>query len=688
MPPLLLASILNRYDIASILEEVAENPEMAPTAIKQLTVRQADLGLTAPSSKETLILALQKTLSDPFEQAVQFVRLNNKRGALSAMLGVLDAKDAAAAMLDACSADGAIAPSDVESFFLGALNMRVVSPSVARELYGVLLADALESADEYTMAAVQDMEVMMDLDQAAVDAIYAEICGPLLRARLVTSLATGDTAENMSPAAKEANEMFVQSMHIPDAVYSAVSIDIYANKLAAATGGGRILSASEREELNSLRAFLDVDEEKTYDMHLDACAGAFKQSVFEAMGATGVINADYKEGLAKLGERLMLRESDQIALYQQAMRDRLTPIVDRVVAEFERAVLSKDQYGAKTGKDQGEDLFVQGGGTALGLEAGANLLLEVVNLVDFFEGNKLWAPADDGEGTFDYAVTAKGMKEAPLLEDVFRQFIVSSFQAKGPGVENRYKLAQEHFAGILGITPERRAEIQNDIGKVVYGNYVNNLLRSKGSIETQDFQYLVNIQQMLNMDEDVCMQELIDLKNKYAKTLVAAAFKETSLTRATIEKLKSGIDKLGVDLVEDVGLEIHHRVQFFVAESMEAIENGNISVDQKEVIEEIQESWQVSNDDATAAFTAAVQQTCQDAATQAASDFKSQNDLQALQGLEKIIRLAQFVPVAVNADMRLKEKLIQLYKTAKTNFKEGVTAEEEANIALLTKVLQ
>jgi hypothetical protein len=682
------------YDVISIMEAVVEGPDAASNAVARLEARQTDLGLMPDSAKDVLISTLQKSLSGPFDEAVQFIRLENKRGALGAMVGVLDAKDAATVMLDACYESGLLSRDDVDAFFLGALNMRIVSPTVARELYSLLLGDALENGDEDTMAAVADMETIMDLNDAMVEAVYTDVCGPLLHARLLQSLTIDDAGATLSPDAKQANEAFVKSMRIPAALFEAVKTDIYANKLAEATAKGRIMSVVERDDLDTLRAFLDVGNEKAFELHLDACGSAFRQSVSEAMGATGVINADYKDGLAKLGDRLMLSETDQTALYFGAIRDRVTPMVDKIVSEFERSVLSKDQYGAKTGKDQGEDLFVQGG-TTLGLEAGANLLLEVVNLVDFFEGNKLWEAEGDSDVDFTYLISAKGARDAQLLEDVFRQFIVSSFQAKSPDSENRYKLAQTHFAGILGITGARRAEIQNDIGKVVYGNYVNNLLRSKGCIETPDFQYLVNIQQMLNMDEDLCMSELIDLKVKFAKILVAEAYKEPQLTASVVQRLKIGVDKLGVDLVDDVRLDLKRRLELFVAESIAVIESGKTLLEGKVAIEDIQENWQVSDSDATEAFTKAVHSICEESAKQASLDLKSKNDLQVVEGMEKIVKFGQYVTFNldedgtkhVEIDERVKQNLIQLYATAKGDFKEDMTEEEEANIALLNHIL-
>ena len=89
-------------------------------------------------------------------------------------------------------------------------------------------------------------------------------------------------------------------------------------------------------------------------------------------------------------------------------------MVTKLISEFERTVLTKDQYAQRTGKDQGEDLNVDGPGTSLGIESGANMMLDIVNLVDFYEGNELWTGSKDSSTnatSYSYRVTARGMAD-------------------------------------------------------------------------------------------------------------------------------------------------------------------------------------------------------------------------------------------------------------------------------------
>ena len=663
---------LCRNDISLAIQTVIQNPAEADGGVSKLMHRKADLCISSSAAERVLVSTLKERLSEPFGQAIDFMRLGNKRGALGAMRSMLDAQDAITLLLDSCKQKEILNVESSLLFAREALNLRILSPEIAQKLFNLLLTDAIESADEGALSSISDVQIMMDLDDTTVESTYFEVCSPTIRARLVSLLAPDiEIKEKMSSAVKESLKSFVASLHIPDVVYSTIATEVYSNKLSTSTSGNQIMSANERDELDELARFLDLDENKLSELHLIACAGAYKQSVSEAMGATGVINPEYKIGLEKLGQRLRLRVEDQKKLYVDAIYERFVPMIENIVGEFERAILSKDQYSAKTGKDQGEDLFVQTGGSALGLEAGANLLIEVTNLIDFCDGNNLWTSMENKAGTFTYLISADGIKETNVLEDVYRQFIVSSFQGRSPGSDNRYSLAQTHLSGILGIQEKRRTEIQNDIGKVVIGNYVGSLLRSKGTVEPTDFQNLVNIQQMVEMDEELALQHISDLKVKHAKGLVAQAIREPKLDRTNLEALKAGLDKLDLDIVDDIGVEMHHRVECFIAEVITTIEDGDATASNKGAIEEIQEWWQVPNEEATASFSKAMQDICSTAANQAAIELKSKNELKVIEELEKVARFSQFIAIEIQLNDNIKKQMLQLFITAKGGFHIG-----------------
>merc|ERR1711988_1289840 len=152
---------------------------------------------------------------------------------------------------------------------------------------------------------------------------------------------------------------------------------------------------------------------------------------------------------------------------------------------------------------------------------------------------------------------------------------------------------------------------------------------------------------MVDMDEELALQHISDLKVKHAKGLVAQAIREPKLDRTNLEALKAGLDKLDLDIVDDIGVEMHHRVECFIAEVITTIEDGDATASNKGAIEEIQEWWQVPNEEATASFSKAMQDICSTAANQAAIELKSKNELKVIEELEKVARFSQFIAIEI-----------------------------------------
>jgi len=326
------------------------------------------------------------------------------------------------------------------------------------------------------------------------------------------------------------------------------------------------------------------------------------------------------------------------------------------------------------------------------------MMLEVVNMVDFFEGNKLWEGTTDpatNKTTYTYRVNANGMAEDKMLEEVYRQFTVSSFQARGsPGQQKRYALAQLHFAGILGISAEREAEIKQEIGKVVYSNYVKQLLTTKGKIEQQDMQFLVNIQQVLEMEDEYCFDLLGKIQKNFLREQIDKAIGGASAGKLTAE-LAKGVrdraDSMGIDVREDLQLEMRLKSDLFLAEVEGAIAKKEVTVDNKELIEDFQDAWGIPNDVATTDFTRLVESKCVSGVKSAAQDINNSNERSAVRYIESLLGYAQFMPQAFEHDSKVskadKEKVLATYTAAKASFDGETDPEVAARIELLSTIL-
>jgi len=408
-------------------------------------------------------------------------------------------------------------------------------------------------------------------------------------------------------------------------------------------------------------------EQAIREMHKRICSPSYEQAVLEAMGAggTGIIDADYYDGLLKLAERLMLAEEDSTAAFNKAAKSRLQLMVTKLVQIFERAVLSKEELAKKEGVDEGEDLNVESKDTSLGFEGDQDMILNIVNIVDWFEGNKLWASVEEGSDDYVYQISAKGMAKGAILEQIYRKFIVDSFQAQGSPTAGgsakmqRIELAKKHFAGILALSAEKKAEITNDIGEIVYTQYVNGMLNRKGRIEADDMKMLVNLQMSLQMDDTFCLGLMEKLQKEYLQKLITK--------KISAEELRLKAEGLGADVRTDLGLTAKARGIWFIKETKDAIDSGKVSPETRHLIEEIQESWDVPNDQASAEFNNLIEAVCKASLESAAQDLNAKKDSLAVRKIENALKYAEFLnPSDAGSGLSnsARQLLVQSYEAA------------------------
>lgn len=100
----------------------------------------------------------------------------------------------------------------------------------------------------------------------------------------------------------------------------------------------------------------------------------FEKSVLEAMGSTGIIAPDYQKSIDKLRERLGLSEASAQQLYLAAIEEKMKPMLEWIVSEMERTMLSQQQLSQRRKKDMGEDMFQTGKGADVSIAVVAWIL--------------------------------------------------------------------------------------------------------------------------------------------------------------------------------------------------------------------------------------------------------------------------------------------------------------------------
>lgn len=133
---------------------------------------------------------------------------------------------------------------------------------------------------------------------------------------------------------------------------------------------GGIPSKESNDALAALQKMFHISEADTFPPHMEYFGNTYRKSVLEAMGSTGVIRPEFCEPLEKAQERLGLSEEDAKKIFLEAIKEKMVPMVEWIVSEFERTQLTQQQLSQRRGKDMGEDLFQTGKGATVRFQNG------------------------------------------------------------------------------------------------------------------------------------------------------------------------------------------------------------------------------------------------------------------------------------------------------------------------------
>jgi hypothetical protein len=407
--------------------------------------------------------------------------------------------------------------------------------------------------------------------------------------------------------------------------------------------------------------------EDTYSAHLDVFGNQYKQSVLEAMGSTGVITKEYREPLEGLRTRLGVSEEACRELYLDAMDERMKPMVEWIVLELERTMLTAEQLARKRDKDFGEDYFKSGKGAdgTLGIGAKANIMTDCMNLIDFYTENDIAEEKEVGTKSIEkkvmegdeekttteevpeyetvYPITGleSGAVTPELSELLFRQFVVGGFTTQGPQGE-RYEAARSKFGGIIGLDKEKQDEVTSSIGGTVYENYIGNSMKTKGKLDQQDMMFLANIQNKLDISADKGEEMLLDTQKKILKEEAAVLLRDDA-TPEMIKSFREKCNSMGLELVKDLGLGKGSIDELFETEISTALVNGDITIDNGDVLSEIQESLGMDPEEAEKVFLGILQKRAQGVMKRIKAEFLRGRDDNCAELILRMVRYAQFV---------------------------------------------
>jgi hypothetical protein len=98
------------------------------------------------------------------------------------------------------------------------------------------------------------------------------------------------------------------------------------------------------------------------------------------MGATGVIRQEFREPLVDLRHRLGVSDDAAKKLFLEAVKEKMAPMIEWIVLELERTILTPAQLSQKRQKDFGEDYFKTGKGASVSVILPLTFSISMVRL--------------------------------------------------------------------------------------------------------------------------------------------------------------------------------------------------------------------------------------------------------------------------------------------------------------------
>lgn len=655
----------------SAMQEVLSGDKTPEEGWDVMKARSEELLLDDEARKNLLSSMVMQTLGGPLETTNKFAKVNNEAATYDHLLEALEFKEAIISIL---TQSGMTEFDNFEEKFCDPWDRDsangFLKPEERIKLYRIFIDRSVRRSEDGRLsdeahAKVAEVQGLLGIseDQAEVEA--RAVFGPLLQKALqkaVTEIVNDYTPELAKNMQKEVDEV-ITNYRLSDAFHQEVGSSFYARAVALVSSKdpGGVPSKESGVALAALREITKIPVGDTYASHVEYFGSVYRKSVLEAMGSTGVIREEFRGPLNDLRDRLGVSEENSKEIFLEAVEERMVPMVEWVVSEFERTQLSQQQLSQRRKKDMGEDLFQTGKGASgtLGLGADVNLMSDIMNLVDFYNENNIAEKKEVGTTTVEktegdetsteevpvfettFPVTGLGSNalDNEVAELLYRQFVVGAFTEQGEQA-SRYEAARATFGGILGLTTEKMEEINGSIGDAVYDNFVANSMKTKGTLDQQDMMFLANIQGKLGLSSETSEKMLLASQKKVLSEEIQVLM--DAPTPGGIKAFREKCNSMGMDLLEDVGMSKQRIVRMFESEITPGLKSGGITADNSDILAEIQESFGLEPEECENMFEGALMRLAKQAYDLINSEMMRGREDNCVDLLNELVRYAAF----------------------------------------------
>jgi hypothetical protein len=261
---------------------------------------------------------------------------------------------------------------------------------------------------------------------------------------------------------------------------------------------------------------------------------------------------------------------------------------------------------------------------------------------------------------------------------------VGGFQSQGPNAA-RYEEAREVFAGILGLTADKIDEVNSNIGKTVYDNFVSNAMKTKGAMDQQDMMFLANIQGKLGLSSEQSEKMLQETQKKILSEEINMLMDNS--TPKGIKAFREKCNSMGMDMQNDVGVSMQRLTTMFFAEVTPGLKSGEINPDNADILSEIQESFGIEAEECESMFESLLMRLSKTAYDTASSELLRGREDTAVDLIKELIRYAAFTggDLGLEVDESTGNQMLNIYDALdfEGEDKEEVAANKELLQALV-----
>lgn len=634
-----------RVEVTSCLDALGKGEEPLKTVYDRLAERRDELSLSVDDANSIMAKEMSSRAIDIVRVASKFLRVQNISSCIRQLGTLLDYVEGVVTFMKA-SDDGVLDDVAIIKIVLPGVsaNLSRVEPKQMYRLYmSKCLEDRRISSEEEEQ--LRRLRTVLNVSDQEASEAFTLAAGPVYKKAVSEVLKTAD----FSDTSKEAILKLRDDLVLPMRTWKSIELDLYEVQLSKFTDGNRIIQEQEAQYLANLRAFLGLTTEDAAPVHRRCLGPVYEQSVTEAMGATGIMLDEYKNGLERLRERLGLSKADADDAFFKVVKKRMLMYVNRAMEQLEKRQAYR---GQNEERDVGDDPNIKRAGAFLGIDAGG-LPIELSNLVDFYVRNGLVKEEEiETEGEKKtvqrYPVTLRNQLDPKVYNELYKQYVIQCFSAQTRAEKQRLFASLDQLGCILGMNEDEVGKIHADIGTVIYKNYVNQALL-KGPLEDKDMEFLKNIQSMLSMKEDQCQKLLKDAKDTRISVMLEQIIQQPKVLPETVKRMRELASALQVDFENDLNVSSEQRAKLFNVEIDAAIENGTLTADNQGLIAEVQNSLRVSDDVARGVLLKCIQRRTSSLLLQAAASLRQDRSDTAVSELKSMMRYGKLLPAKINA---------------------------------------